>query len=82
MIVQGQVRQFNGQPRAIAPLLQHPAPLPDVSPHQSQNPLWKRMPPKPKLKITRLKTGNSLADGPSRIYFLINKKICIGLSTL
>ncbi len=58
VIVQGQVRQFGGQQRAIAPLLQHPAPLPDVL-HQPQNPLWKRSPPKPKLKITRLKTGKS-----------------------
>jgi hypothetical protein len=56
MLVQGQVRQFVGQQRAVAPLLQHPAPLPDVFP-QPQNPMWKLMPPKPKLKISRLKTG-------------------------
>jgi hypothetical protein len=39
----------------------HPAPLPEISPAgQSQNPLWKRSPPKPKLKISRLKTGIKL----------------------
>ena len=74
MIVQGQVRQFNGQQRAIAPLMQHPAPLPDVSPHQSQNPLWKRMPPKPKLKITRLKTGKLSGLTLHLILYIVKNK--------
>jgi hypothetical protein len=39
----------------------HPAPLPEVSPAgQLQNPLWKRSPPKPTLKISRLQTGIQL----------------------
>ena len=43
--------------RPIAPLM-HPAPLPEISQVlQQQNPGWKQSPPKPKLKISRLKTG-------------------------
>ena len=43
--------------RPIAPLM-HPAPLPEISQVlQQQSPGWKRSPPKPKLKISRLKTG-------------------------
>ena len=34
----------------------HPAPLPDVM-QMTHNSGWKRIPPKPKLKISRLKTG-------------------------
>jgi hypothetical protein len=43
--------------RAILPMM-HPSPPPDTLAHlQNQNTMWKRVPPKPSLKISKLKTG-------------------------
>lgn len=46
------------QLRNIAPLMVHPAPLPEISQLGHHNPAWKKSPPKPKLKISKLKTGS------------------------
>ena len=58
VVIQAQPRPAMSQGvRAIAPLM-HPAPLPESSQVlHPQNPGWKHPPPKPKLKISRLKTG-------------------------
>ena len=39
------------------PTLSHPAPLPDMPNPQPHAPSWKRLPPRPTLKISRLKSG-------------------------
>jgi hypothetical protein len=41
----------------VVKILNHPAPLPSPPKFQHTNPLWKAMPPKPTLKISRLNTG-------------------------
>ena len=35
----------------------HPAPLPDMPNPQPHSPTWKKIPPRPSLKISKLKTG-------------------------
>jgi hypothetical protein len=41
----------------VVKILNHPAPLPLPPKFQNTNPLWKAMPPKPTLKISRLNAG-------------------------
>jgi len=60
VVIQSQPRQMMPQlARPIAPLV-HPAPLPEISQIGNNNPHLKKSPPKPKLKISKLKTGKAL----------------------
>ena len=55
--VQRVVQGIGSVNHSKAPPLSHPAPLPDMPNPQPHAPSWKKLPPRPTLKISRLKSG-------------------------